>query len=106
VSGEVTPDQVTFWGVPPSAPTRTSSGGDGIRTHGLYIANVALCQLSYTPVRLFRIAPDKALLAGPTDRGVTPCSRSRARVPEISGTRLDGPAGAGRTRVSGVDSGA
>ena len=24
-------------------------GGDGIRTHGLYIANVALCQLSYTP---------------------------------------------------------
>ena len=25
------------------------SGGDGIRTHGLYIANVALCQLSYTP---------------------------------------------------------
>jgi hypothetical protein len=29
--------------------TRTLSGGDGIRTHGLYIANVALCQLSYTP---------------------------------------------------------
>jgi hypothetical protein len=24
-------------------------GGDGIRTHDLYIANVALCQLSYTP---------------------------------------------------------
>jgi hypothetical protein len=26
-----------------------TGGGDGIRTHGLYIANVALCQLSYTP---------------------------------------------------------
>ncbi len=24
-------------------------GGDGSRTHDLYIANVALCQLSYTP---------------------------------------------------------
>ena len=31
------------------ALTWTLSGGDGIRTHGLYIANVALCQLSYTP---------------------------------------------------------
>ena len=29
--------------------TRALSGGDGIRTHGLYIANLALCQLSYTP---------------------------------------------------------
>ena len=29
----------------------TTGGGDGIRTHGLYIANVALCQLSYTPAR-------------------------------------------------------
>ena len=27
----------------------TLSGGDGTRTHGLYIANVALYQLSYTP---------------------------------------------------------
>jgi hypothetical protein len=26
-----------------------TGGGDGIRTHGLYIANVALYQLSYTP---------------------------------------------------------
>ncbi len=35
---------------PTASPvTRTLSGGDGIRTHGLYIANVALCQLSYTP---------------------------------------------------------
>ena len=30
-------------------PPGLSGGGDGIRTHGLYIANVALCQLSYTP---------------------------------------------------------
>ena len=28
---------------------RTLRGGDGIRTHCLYIANVALYQLSYTP---------------------------------------------------------
>ena len=27
----------------------TLGGGDGIRTHDLYIANVALYQLSYTP---------------------------------------------------------
>jgi hypothetical protein len=29
--------------------TASRSGGDGIRTHCLYIANVALYQLSYTP---------------------------------------------------------
>jgi hypothetical protein len=29
--------------------TKVSGGGDGIRTHGLYIANVALYRLSYTP---------------------------------------------------------
>ena len=28
---------------------RSIGGGDGIRTHCLYIANVALYQLSYTP---------------------------------------------------------
>ena len=28
---------------------RKTGGGEGIRTLGLYIANVALCQLSYTP---------------------------------------------------------
>ena len=32
-----------------------SGGGDGIRTHGLSIANAALCQLSYTPVEEVRI---------------------------------------------------
>ncbi len=32
-----------------SPVTWALGGGDGIRTHGLYIANVALCQLSYTP---------------------------------------------------------
>ena len=38
------------WGTPTASPlTWALSGGDGIRTHGLYIANVALCQLSYTP---------------------------------------------------------
>src|SRR5665213_2978991 len=29
--------------------SRPTGGGDGIRTHCLYIANVALYQLSYTP---------------------------------------------------------
>ena len=29
--------------------SRSKGGGDGIRTHCLYIANVALYQLSYTP---------------------------------------------------------
>src|SRR5664280_1371071 len=32
-----------------SEPNNTRRGGDGIRTHCLYIANVALYQLSYTP---------------------------------------------------------
>ena len=35
----------------------TLGGGDGIRTHGLYIANVALCQLSYTPEGATTLAP-------------------------------------------------
>ena len=30
---------------------RSTGGGDGIRTHCLYIANVALYQLSYTPAK-------------------------------------------------------
>ena len=39
-SRKVTPDQAKF-GVSHFKPvTRTLSGGDGIRTHGLYIANV------------------------------------------------------------------
>ena len=32
------------------------SGGDGIRTHCLYIANVALYQLSYTPEGVITLA--------------------------------------------------
>jgi len=32
------------------------SGGDGIRTHCLYIANVALYQLSYTPEEVSTLA--------------------------------------------------
>ena len=39
-------------------------GGDGIRTHGLYIANVALCQLSYTPVGAPRYS-----MAGGAEKG-------------------------------------
>ena len=40
--------------VKPDPPNGMSqvSGGDGSRTHDLYIANVALCQLSYTPERI------------------------------------------------------
>ena len=38
-----------FAGIPLRPLTWAFGGGDGIRTHGLYIANVALCQLSYTP---------------------------------------------------------
>jgi hypothetical protein len=34
----------------------TRSGGDGIRTHCLYIANVALYQLSYTPEEVTSLA--------------------------------------------------
>jgi hypothetical protein len=49
-SRKVTPDEMKFWRIPLSSPlTWAFGGGDGIRTHGLYIANVALCQLSYTP---------------------------------------------------------
>jgi hypothetical protein len=35
---------------------RSTSGGDGIRTHCLYIANVALYQLSYTPEEALTLA--------------------------------------------------
>ena len=38
------------------------SGGDGIRTHCLYIANVALYQLSYTPEEALTLAQRPARL--------------------------------------------
>ena len=34
-----------------------NGGGDGIRTHCLYIANVALYQLSYTPEEVSNFSP-------------------------------------------------
>ena len=37
-------------------------GGDGIRTHCLYIANVALYQLSYTPEEALTLAQRPARL--------------------------------------------
>jgi hypothetical protein len=37
-------------------------GGDGIRTHCLYIANVALYQLSYTPEEVSTLAEGLATL--------------------------------------------
>jgi hypothetical protein len=43
----------------------TLRGGDGIRTHCLYIANVALYQLSYTPEEVITLAQ------GPTGLGLT-----------------------------------
>jgi hypothetical protein len=36
--------------------SRLAGGGDGIRTHCLYIANVALYQLSYTPEEALTLA--------------------------------------------------
>jgi hypothetical protein len=47
----------------------SSSGGDGIRTHCLYIANVALYQLSYTPEEVPTLAQGAARLrfAPPTN---------------------------------------
>jgi hypothetical protein len=44
------------------------SGGDGIRTHCLYIANVALYQLSYTPEEALTLAqrPPRLGLTLPT----------------------------------------
>ena len=39
---------------PLSLPTRAETGGKGIRTPGLLIANETLYQLSYTPEMLFR----------------------------------------------------
>jgi hypothetical protein len=40
---------VIFWGSHFSPLIWAFGGGEGTRTLGLYIANVALCQLSYTP---------------------------------------------------------
>ena len=38
-----TSDHMKFWGDSTANPlTRAFGGGDGIRTHGLYIANVAV----------------------------------------------------------------
>ena len=40
-SRKVTPHEMKLWGTPTASPlTWALSGGDGIRTHGLYIANV------------------------------------------------------------------
>jgi hypothetical protein len=46
---------------------RSLRGGDGIRTHCLYIANVALYQLSYTPEEVPTLAerPSRLRLALP-----------------------------------------
>jgi hypothetical protein len=40
----------------------SDGGGDGIRTHCLYIANVALYQLSYTPEEVTTLAQRPAAL--------------------------------------------
>ena len=45
--------------------SRSKGGGDGIRTHCLYIANVALYQLSYTPEEALTLAQ------GPPRLGLT-----------------------------------
>ena len=42
--------------------SRSKGGGDGIRTHCLYIANVALYQLSYTPEEALTLAQRAARL--------------------------------------------
>src|SRR5271166_5195584 len=57
-TGDSTASPVT-WAFP--------GGGDGIRTHGLYIANVALCQLSYTPGGIQDSRPLDALPGRPAD---------------------------------------
>lgn len=73
---------------PPERDTsdlRFCGGGDGIRTHGLSIANAALCQLSYTPEReRLRIA---ARLPSPCRRQ---CHHQRHRHPP--GRRAGEPA--------------
>jgi hypothetical protein len=43
--------------------TSSIGGGDGIRTHCLYIANVALYQLSYTPEEVSTL-PQRAMALG------------------------------------------
>gem|GEM_PF-2285398 len=50
---------------------RPRSGGDGIRTHCLYIANVALYQLSYTPEEVTTLAQGPAGLCFATPAGFT-----------------------------------
>ena len=56
----------------PSTGISPTGGGEGNRTLDLYIANVALCQLSYTPVE-GRVYPRrKALLARCDVAGLVP----------------------------------
>ena len=65
-------------------PTRGHcSGGERTRTADFYVANVALYQLSYTPVETFRIAPVSDLAFHPTQGPFPPVpSWQGARIPD------------------------
>ncbi len=58
--------------------TCSIGGGDGIRTHCLYIANVALYQLSYTPEETFSLTQGASTLWLAIPDGI------RVRIVELS----------------------